>query len=65
MSHSEKWQGWLKEGVLSLVSGGVYGATTVLIGHPLDTVKTRMQSMNYGNSSDGILSIIKTVWDKD
>jgi hypothetical protein len=42
MSHNEKRQGWVKEGLLSLIGGGVYGATTVLIGHPLDTVKTRM-----------------------
>ena len=40
MSHNEKRDNWIKESILSLIGGGVYGAVTVLIGHPLDTVKT-------------------------
>ena len=31
-----------QEAVLGLLAGMVYGATNVLVGHPFDTVKTKM-----------------------
>lgn len=34
----------LEEGVASFLCGMLFGATTVAVGHPLDTVKTRMQA---------------------
>lgn len=44
MSHNHKRTDWYKEGLLSLISGTVYGAASILVGHPLDTVKTKMQA---------------------
>jgi solute carrier family 25 carnitine/acylcarnitine transporter 20/29 len=34
----------LHEGITSLFSGVAYGATSVLVGHPFDTIKTKMQA---------------------
>jgi len=44
MSHNEKRSSWWKEGILSLISGTTYGLTSIVVGHPMDTVKTKMQS---------------------
>jgi len=33
---------WYIEGVLTLISGTTYGFTSILVGHPMDTVKTKM-----------------------
>ena len=34
----------LEEGLISLTCGILYGATSVIVGHPFDTVKTKMQA---------------------
>ena len=34
------------EALLGLVCGGVFGAVSPIVGHPFDTVKTRMQAVN-------------------
>ena len=34
----------VEEGIASFLCGMLFGATTVAVGHPLDTVKTRMQA---------------------
>ena len=33
----------MREGQIALFTGGVYGAMHTLSGHPLDTIKTKMQ----------------------
>jgi solute carrier family 25 carnitine/acylcarnitine transporter 20/29 len=43
MSHNEKRTVWWKEGLAALITGALYGVTNSLVGHPLDTVKTKMQ----------------------
>jgi solute carrier family 25 carnitine/acylcarnitine transporter 20/29 len=43
MTHNEKRTAWWKEGVLALVSGTLFGVASVVVGHPLDTIKTKMQ----------------------
>lgn len=40
--HDGKRSKWFREFYLSVVSGVVYGVSNTLIGHPLDTVKTKM-----------------------
>ena len=35
---------WYKEGGLTLLTGTLFGATSVLVGHPFDTIKTKMQA---------------------
>ena len=43
MSHCEQRVDLQSEVVLGLLAGMVYGATNVLVGHPFDTVKTKLQ----------------------
>ena len=42
MSHCEQRVDLQSEVVLGLLAGMVYGATNVLVGHPFDTVKTKL-----------------------
>ena len=42
MSHGEKRTTWWKEGLISVLTGGLFGATNTIVGHPLDTIKTKM-----------------------
>lgn len=44
MSHNFEWTVWYKEGLLTLLSGTTYGMASILVGHPMDTVKTKMQA---------------------
>ncbi|RNA43790.1 carnitine-acylcarnitine carrier [Brachionus plicatilis] len=56
MSHNEKRTHWAKEGAISLGTGVLYGLTNVVVGHPFDTIKTKMQAQKgYEN-----ISMIKT-----
>jgi hypothetical protein len=43
MTHNEKRSSSLREGQIALFTGGVYGAMHTISGHPLDTIKTKMQ----------------------
>ena len=42
MTHIEKRGSWKKEALGSFISGVAYGGVNTLVGHPLDTVKTKM-----------------------
>ena len=44
MSHGEKRTVWYKEAMISCITGGLFGATNTIVGHPFDTVKTKMQA---------------------
>lgn len=57
MTHNEKRTTWWKEGLAALFSGGVYGITNALAGHPLDTVKTKMQVIKEYSGRNMIASI--------
>lgn len=43
MTHNEARAVWWKEGLAALFSGALYGVSNAVVGHPLDTVKTKMQ----------------------
>ena len=43
MTHNEKRSSAFREAVLGLFTGSIYGATHTLTGHPLDTIKSKMQ----------------------
>jgi hypothetical protein len=43
MTHNEKRSGALKEAALALFTGSLYGGTHTITGHPLDTIKSKMQ----------------------
>ena len=48
----------IEEGLWSLACGVLFGATTVIVGHPFDTIKTRMQADSvYRNSSTRAVAI--------
>ena len=42
MSHNQKRSSPLKEFALATFSGILYGGTNTIVGHPFDTVKTKM-----------------------
>lgn len=44
MTHNEERSDWILEGFFGLATGILYGATSVLVGHPFDTIKTKMQA---------------------
>lgn len=44
MAHNERRTSWWKDGVFGLTTGALYGATSVAVGHPWDTIKTKMQA---------------------
>lgn len=45
MTHNYERAHWAKEGLYSMMTGFLFGATNTLVGHPFDTVKTRMQTV--------------------
>lgn len=65
MTHNEKRTVWWKEGLAAAISGLTYGISNTMVGHPLDTVKTKMQvvpeyknlsslqSIKYLNTTEG------------
>ena len=61
MTHSEKRAEWWKEGIIGLGVGVLYGTTSVLVGHPFDTVKTKMQAQVGFEKTNMFQSFTKTV----
>ena len=43
MTHNEKRYSAVREGQIALFTGSIYGAVHTLTGHPLDTIKSKMQ----------------------
>ena len=44
MNTTGKRKEWYVEGGLALLTGMLYGGSNTLVGHPFDTVKTKMQA---------------------
>ena len=42
--HTEKRGSWYKEGALTAFTGFLYGGSNTIVGHPFDTIKTKMQA---------------------
>ena len=63
MSHGEKRASWLKEGAIGAFTGGLFGMTNTIVGHPLDTIKTKMiaQTKHMGKKV-GYLETLKNVY---
>jgi solute carrier family 25 carnitine/acylcarnitine transporter 20/29 len=57
MTHDEKRTVWWKEGLAALITGVTYGISNVLVGHPLDTIKTKMQVLHEYKSHSMFSSI--------
>jgi solute carrier family 25 carnitine/acylcarnitine transporter 20/29 len=60
--HNEKRQSWYKEGVYSLITGTIYGATSVIVGQPFDTIKTKMQAQKEFMGKIQMLPAMQKVW---
>jgi hypothetical protein len=41
------------------VAGGVAGSASVIVGHPFDTIKVRMQTAAAGSTSQGLLGMVR------
>lgn len=61
--HDGKRSHWFREFYLQIVSGVVYGMSNTLIGHPLDTVKTKMQAQ--AGYEGSMMKEIKHIWKVD
>ena len=44
----------MAENIIPFIAGASYGLTTVVVGHPLDTVKVRMQGLPSAANSSGV-----------
>ena len=61
MTHSEQRTAWWKEGLITLGTGVLYGGTSVLVGHPFDTIKTKMQVQTGFENRTMMTYFVKTV----
>ena len=60
MTHNEKRTEWWKEGLIGLGVGVLYGTTSVVVGHPFDTIKTKMQAQRGFENINMFRSFFKT-----
>ena len=63
MTHDQERSTWIKEGLAALIGGSLYGITSVIVGHPLDTVKTQIHcdpNMHTKSMTQVISHIYKT-----
>ncbi|CAH1242899.1 SLC25A13 [Branchiostoma lanceolatum] len=63
MTHNEDRTHWMKEGLIGLGVGVLYGTTSVTVGHPLDTIKTKMQAQagfERGGAFKTLLKVLRT-----
>jgi solute carrier family 25 (mitochondrial carnitine/acylcarnitine transporter), member 20/29 len=61
MTHNEKRKEWWKEGLIGLVTGILYGTTSVAVGQPFDTLKTKMQAQKSFVEKGGMLKSFQKV----
>jgi len=61
MTHNEERTHWIKEGAIGLGVGVCYGVTNVMVGHPLDTIKTKMQAQAGFESGGMAKTFMKTM----
>ncbi|XP_076440697.1 mitochondrial substrate carrier family protein S-like [Babylonia areolata] len=61
MTHNEERAHWIREGAIGLGVGVLYGVTNVVVGHPFDTLKTKMQGQAGFESSGMVQTFWKTL----
>jgi len=61
MTHNEKRIHWIQEGLIGLGVGVLYGTTSVAVGHPFDTIKTKMQAQKGFEHEGMIRTFARTV----
>jgi solute carrier family 25 carnitine/acylcarnitine transporter 20/29 len=62
MTHTEKRSSVWREFLATTISGVMYGCTNTLVGHPLDTIKTKMQAQSEHMTKTSLIDSIKTVY---
>lgn len=63
MSHNEKRTDWKREFAYAALTGFLFGGSNTIVGHPFDTVKTKMQTQSeHMGSKTGYLATIKNVF---
>ena len=65
MTHNFEREEWYKEAFFTAISGFLYGGTNTLVGHPLDTVKTKMQAQTEHMTSAGPFKTLWTVFSNE
>lgn len=69
MTHNYERAHWSKEGLYSMLTGFLFGATNTLVGHPFDTVKTRMQThapdLLSKSSHPGYFETVKRIYTRE
>ena len=61
MTHNEERKSWYREGMIGLGVGVLYGTTSVCVGHPFDTIKTKMQAQKGFERHGMMKSFVTTV----
>lgn len=64
MAHGEKRSSAWREAQLGLFTGSIYGATHTLTGHPLDTVKSKMQ-IQQGYTNLSAITVCQKIWKQE
>ena len=66
MTHNHKRAEWHKEALYSMVCGFMFGATNAIVGHPFDTIKTKMQAEHdfIIQNNHGYVQSIKMVYER-
>lgn len=62
MTHNYDRAHWTKEFLLAAFSGILYGFTNTVVGHPLDTIKTKMQAQHKYIEDINLNQVFKDVW---
>ena len=62
MTHNFEREEWYKEAFFTMISGIMFGATNAIVGHPLDTIKTKMQAQTEFLNNSGPFSTLWTVF---
>ena len=62
MSHNEKHTTWQKEFLFASLTGFLFGSSNTIVGHPFDTVKTKMQSQSqHMGMKQGYFTTVKNI----
>jgi solute carrier family 25 carnitine/acylcarnitine transporter 20/29 len=60
--HGKDWQ---LAGLRAGITGVIYGITSVLVGHPFDTIKTKMQAQSEYMNTKRTYKVVVTVWRRE
>jgi len=58
-------QNWLTSFMVGAVTGSLYGATNIIVGQPLDTIKTKMQTQSNLQANRSLVSCFSETLKKD